>query len=364
MTQQSEAVGHAGTERARITAYPWDTGRDPAVDLLRGVAVVCMIIAHVRVWAPTDAVPVKLTLLMVNNVASPLFALVMGVSAGIVLTRRRHRAAGATFVVRNVVRGLILIALGVLLQQLGTFVAIVLMSLGATLVVASPLALLPVPILAVTTVATFAIGPWVNAAARAGLDPARVYGTAWVDQVLQWLVLSTHYRVVSLLPFVLAGVLLARYRLTVRTALTSIGVGVLAGAAVIVLRLLGHGHGVSEIVSGGVPDALLDVALAGTALGVIVLLARWAPMAPAVTVLMPVRAVGAMALTAYVLHVCLIALAQRSVLVEDPRAPYEHWLLYGGGILVITVLACWAWWRLLGKGPIERAMGLVTDRIG
>ena len=32
--------------------------------------------------------------------------------------------------------------------------------------------------------------------------------------------------------------------------------------------------------------------------------------------------------------------------------------------LVATVLACWAWWRLLGKGPIERAMGLVTDRIG
>lgn len=360
MSQQTARLSATQIDRDHV-AYPWERRRDPAVDLVRGVAIVCMVIAHVRVWAPVDSTLVTVALLVVNNVASPLFATVMGISAGIVLTRGSHRLAGATFVARSLVRGLILIGIGVLLQQLGTFVAIVLMSLGATLVVASPLALLPVPALAATTAVTFAVGPWVNAAARAGLDPARVYSTAWVDQVLQWFVLSTHYRVVSLLPFVLAGVLLARYRLTVRTALISIGVAVIAGAAVIVLRLLGHGLGVSEVVSGGVPDALLDVALTGTALGIIVLAARWSVLQPAVTALAPVRAAGAMALTCYVLHVGLIALAQR---VGDPRAPYDHWLAYGGGILVVTLLACWAWWQVIGKGPIERVMGLVTDRIG
>ena len=52
-------------------------------------------------------------------------------------------------------------------------------------------------------------GARVNAAARAAFAPERVYSPALVDQVLQWFVLSTHYRVVSLLPFVLLGVVLA-----------------------------------------------------------------------------------------------------------------------------------------------------------
>lgn len=344
----------------RVRGLPWDTGRDPAVDLVRGIAVICMVIAHVRVWAPTDDTLVKIVLVLVNNVASPLFALVMGVSAGIVLTRRSRPVQGRLFVERNLVRGLILITIGLALEQLGTFVAIVLMSLGATLMVAAPFALLPVRVLAVVTVVVFAAGPAVGAAARAAFDPARVHSPAIVDQVLQWFVLSTHYRVVSLLPFVLAGVLLARAGLTARAALTGLAVGVAAGVAVVALRLAGHGIGVSDIVSGGVPDALLDVALAASALGVIVLVARWAPARPLVTALAPVRAVGALALSAYVLHVCLIAFAQR---VGDPRTPYDSWPVYAGGVLVVTVIACWAWWRLLGKGPVERLMALVTDRM-
>lgn len=358
---RTASAGVDSTRTAPKSAFPWDGGRDPAVDLLRGVAVICMIIAHVRVWAPVSSEPVKIALVMINNVASPLFAIVMGISAGIVLTRRDKRAAGGGFVVRNVVRGLILIAIGLLLQQLGTFVAIVLMSLGATMIVAAPLALLPVPALAITAVVIFVAGPLVNAAARQALDPTRVYSHAWVDQVLQWLVLSTHYRMVSLLPFVLAGVLLARLRLTPRAAIVSLSIGVLAGLAVVALRLSGRGLGVSEIVSGDLPDSLLDVTLAASACGFIVLLARWRPMRRVVAALEPVRATGALALTAYVLHVALIALAMR---VGAPRTPYEHWVVYGGGILLGTLVVCWVWWQLLGKGPIERAMGLVTDRIG
>lgn len=207
-------------------------------------------------------------------------------------------------------------AIGLGLQELETFVAIVLMSLGATLVVAAPFALLPVRVLGAVTMLVFAVGPPVNAAARAAFAPERVYSPALVDQVLQWLALSTHYRVVSLLPFVLAG---------------------------------------------DVPDALLDVALAGCACGAVILLARWPPARPLVTALAPVRAVGALALTAYALHVGLIALVQRTT---APMTPYESWPLYASGVLAVTVLACSAWWQLLGKGPLERAMGLVTDRIG
>lgn len=340
---------------------PWDSGRDAAVDLVRGVAVVCMVIAHVRVWAPTDAAPVKLTLLVINNVASPLFALVMGVSAGIVLTRRRHRVTGTTFVLRNLIRGLVLIAIGVGLEQLHTFVAIVLMSLGATLVVAAPLALLPVQVLGVASALVFAVGPAVNAAARGALDPARVHSAAWVDQVLQWFVLSAHYRVVSLLPFVLLGVVLARVGLGRRDAVRSLVLGLAAGVAVVALWLGGRGIGRSDVVSGDLTDSLLDLALAGCAFGVLVLIARWPAGEPLITALAPVRAVGAMALTAYVLHVGLIALVMRTL---DGVTVSGNWPWLTSGVLLATVIACWAWWRLLGKGPVERLMGLVSDRVG
>lgn len=349
------------TAPAHHRSLPWDGGRDVAVDLVRGLAVVFMVIAHVRVWAPTDAAPVKFTLLVVNNVASPLFALVMGVSAGIVLTRRRHPVTGTTFVLRNLVRGLVLIVIGVGLEQLDTFVAIVLMSLGATLAVAAPLALLPVPVLVALATLTFAIGPAVNAAAREALDPTRVYSEAWVDQVLQWFVLSTHYRVVSLLPFVLIGVVLARVGLGRRAAAGSLGVGLLAGLAVIALWIGGRGIGRSDVLSGDLTDSLLDLALTGCAFGVIVLLARWPGGAPVVTALAPVRGVGTMALTAYVLHVALIALVMRTM---DWQATAEHWPWLTTGVLVVTVLGCWLWWRLVGRGPIERLMALVTDRVG
>lgn len=92
-------------DREPTPTYPWDGARDPAVDLVRGVAVVCMVIAHVRVWAPMDSEVVKIAITLVNNVASPLFALVMGISAGIVLTRRDAPVRGWVFLARNLVRG-------------------------------------------------------------------------------------------------------------------------------------------------------------------------------------------------------------------------------------------------------------------
>lgn len=347
--------------RRQAPTFPWDAGRDPAVDLVRGIAVVCMVIAHVRVWAPVTTVPAEAALLVVNNVASPLFALIMGVAAGIVLTRASRPVRGTTFITRNVVRGLVLIALGVALEQLHTFVAIVLMSLGATLVVAAPLAFLPVPVLAAAAVLAFAVGPAVGAAARAAVDPTRVHSDAWPDQVLQWLVLSTHYRVVSLLPFVLIGVVLARTGLGRRAAIGSVVVGLGAGVAVVLLRLSGRGIGTGTTVSGDLPDSLLDVALTGCVFGAVVLLARSSRARPVVTALSPVLAVGTMALTSYVLHVVLIAVVMQTL---DWQETARWWPLLTTGVLGGTVLACWLWWRLLGRGPLERLLARITNRIG
>ena len=89
-----------------------------------------MVIAHVRVWAPLDSEVVKIAITLVNNVASPLFCLVMGVAAGLVLTRTARPVRQAAFVARNVVRGLALIAIGLLIEDLPSNIAIVLQVLG------------------------------------------------------------------------------------------------------------------------------------------------------------------------------------------------------------------------------------------
>lgn len=354
------AVAPSLDQHAPERALPWDTGRDAAVDLVRGTAVVCMVVAHLTIVAPEASGPTALVVGLVNTVASPLFALVMGVSAGIVLTRRRRPRTGTTFVLRNVARGLLLIVIGVALEQLHSFIAIVLMSLGATLAVAAPLALLPAPVVAATAVTTFVVGPWLNAAARAALSPTRVTSAAWVDQVLQWLVLSTHYRVVSLLPFVLLGVVLARAGLTRRVGLVALLTGVLAGAVLVALQLTGHGVGGPGHTSGSLPDALLDLTLAAGAFGVLVLLARSRTGRPVVAALAPVRGVGALSLTAYALHVGLIALVLATI---EWQQMERSWIPISAAIMLGTVLGCWAWWRLVGRGPLERAVAAVTDRI-
>ena len=338
---------------------PWDGRRDPAVDLLRGAAVIFMIIAHVRVWAPVPPGAASLVIGLVNTVASPLFAVVMGVSAGIVLTRTRHRVAGAAFVIRNVVRGIILVLIGVGLESLDTFVAIVLMSLGATLAVSAPLALLPLPVLAATALLTFVLGPPVNVAVRARVDAGRLYSDAWGDQVLQWFVLSPHYRVVSLLPFVLIGVVLARTGLRRSGAWAMVAAGLVSGGLLVALEL--GGFLADGAPRGGWVDLLIDLALTGCVFGVIVLFARSPRMSGVVTALEPVRAVGATALTAYVLHVVLIALVIASV---DTLSMGSLWPLPVVGVFVATVLACWVWWRVIGRGPVERVMALATDPIG
>nr|WP_281366102.1 DUF418 domain-containing protein [Janibacter cremeus] len=148
--------------------------------------------------------------------------------------------------------------------------------------------------------------------------------------------------------------------MTRRVAAGSFVVGLVAGVAVVGLWLTGTGIGRSEVVSGDLADSLLDLALTGCAFGAIVLLARWPRASSAITAMAPVRAVGALALTSYVLHVVLIAVVTRTV---DWQSRAESWPLLAGGVLVGTVLACWMWWRLVGRGPVERLMAIPTDRI-
>ncbi|HWO50444.1 MAG TPA: heparan-alpha-glucosaminide N-acetyltransferase domain-containing protein [Ornithinibacter sp.] len=62
-------------------------------DVLRGVAILAMLIAHAVPFLPGAPSALNFLMFNINDVASPLFALVMGMSAQIVTQRtaRAHR---------------------------------------------------------------------------------------------------------------------------------------------------------------------------------------------------------------------------------------------------------------------------------
>ncbi len=74
-------------------------------------------------------------------------------------------------------------------------------------------------------------------------------------------------------------------------------------------------------------------------------------------VFQPLRALGSLALSLYVLHVAVLALWMHQGI--ELRRPATGWfvLLVGG-----TAAVAWVWWRFVGTGPIEMLMGLVTGR--
>ena len=68
-------------------ASPRSTERLVVPDVLRGVAILAMLIAHAMPLLMITARPVRFVVGNISDLASPLFALVMGISAQIVVQR-------------------------------------------------------------------------------------------------------------------------------------------------------------------------------------------------------------------------------------------------------------------------------------
>ncbi len=340
--------------RHDVVAPRHESGRNIGVDLARGLAVLAMVIAHVKHWAPTPPEPLATILSQLNNLASPFFGLVMGVSLGLVLGRAPLTArARAVLIAQNVVRGLLLVLLGLALQELGTFIAIVLQVLGLVLIVGTPIAMLGRVVSGVVAAVLFVVGPSVNDWARGTFSPVRLYDTSLDSQLLQWLFLSSSYRLTNLLPLFLLGVVLAGMGLRTRTALATLAVGAPVYVVATIRRELA-----ANVVSGSLLDNFCDLGLALSAFGIAMLVGQLPWLGWLRTLLTPVRAMGTLALSAYAFHVALIALFVKTMGVQA----YARWPLPVTVVLVATVLTTWAWWRWVGKGPIEVLMGWASGR--
>lgn len=321
-------------------------------DVLRGVAIVAMLIAHANPLLPQLPMAVRFVIGNVNDLASPLFALVMGMSAQLVWNTSRRVSAT---LLQQALRGIVLIALGLWMLTWGSWVVIVLPALGMLLIVGAPLVLLGSRALAVVLGIVVLIGAPLNELAR-GQVAQILSSNIVVQQLADWTVLGHSYRLTNLLPFFLLGALLLRSGL--RRDRTMWIMLAIAPFAYAVRPVLEKGLHQPAALSGSYPDTLHDVGLVFVAYAAIVLLASLPRRGPVVDgVFAPLRVWGQLALSLYLLHVWIVSLWATSV-----GWPTANMPIAWASVVLVPLAVAWLWWRFVGTGPVEWLMGAVSGR--
>lgn len=335
--------------------------RDVLVDALRGLAIFCMLVAHAAPLLGSLPVLPAAGLDVLNDVASPLFALVMGMAGVLVLRRMDTNAAG--FLAGKVVQGLVLILVGVALASLPTWVGVVLPQLGVLLMVGAPLLLLPERWYKSAAVIALVIGPIIALLTGLVVPPHWVANPGEGPALLQWLVTGLQYRVSSLLPFFLFGAFLWSSAALRRRA--PCGVMALCGTVLTLVSyaaavFAGHAGAVSLVTSGGYIDLARDVGLVSLVVGVVGMgaLRPVSPIGKSAGVLLSALAgPGKLALSLYTAHILLLVPVVAGIS-NQPTAVRAG--VFAAFILGIPVFG-WLWSRYLGKGPLERVMSWLGE---
>ncbi|WP_368732591.1 heparan-alpha-glucosaminide N-acetyltransferase domain-containing protein [Microbacterium sp. ZXX196] len=355
------SAGGVATIAPRRRARLGGAGREPGVDLARGLAVFGMFAAHVVVTATSfDAGDPASWNAVVNGNSSILFATLAGLSLALVsggaapLTGMALGTARA----RIAVRAVCIFLVGLALMALGTPVYVILPAYGILFLLALPLLGLPVWALAALAGAVAVVGPFAVAAIDAWPIWSGPEGAALAD-ALGW-----HYPFVAWIAFVAAGMALGRADLSrLSTAAAALCIG--SGAAILgfglVPRLLPlspafdgapHSTGMGEMIgSGGLAIAIV---------GACVLVCR----TPVRVLVWPLRAVGSMPLSAYAAQLVVWAVWIAATGGGDLgalagfRAAEPFWPLS-----LATLAACSAWAALVGKGPLEAGIAWVARTV-
>lgn len=340
-----------------------------SLDAVRGFAIVAMIIAHAIPF--TYAVSPGIVLAgeaLLNDVASPLFALVIGATVALNTAAEMARPDRRRFRLQTAIKAVALIVLGLALDLLEAHVAVVLAYLGATLLVALPLLFLSSRVLLVVTAVLCLAGPPLTELARSAAEatPQLVYPVTPVTVVLDWLALGFSYRVLGLLPLLLLGIVIGRWA-TGRNGRLALLLG--TGALLFAVSVPWREAAIAAEVytSGSYPDLLRDLGLSLLAYAALSLLVDgtrgWLQRA-ARLVLRPISAQGEMALSVYTLQVLVLAAVWASPLGAGDGGwvgTSRGWLITAGLLVACAVFAM-LWSRFVGIGPLERLIGVLTGR--
>lgn len=338
----------------------WNRLNGPAriagVDLARGLAIVGMFAAHLLVTA--DAFvwsdPESWTAL-VDGRSSILFATLAGVSIGLVTGGRIPLAGDRMSTARGqfAVRAALLFVLGILLILTGVPVYVILPAYAILFLLTLPFTRMPAPMVLGIAAMLALIMPFLQPMLN-GLPVWQLPFSAGIDAVIGW-----HYPFTVWIAFLLAGLGIARSGITrvavqmrmlvAGGALAAIGYGLSELPAPTaepywwsVWSAQPHSSGLFEVIgSGGFVIAVLAACL---------LLCR--PRALKL-VTVPLRAAGAMPLTAYAAQLIIWAVIATIEFGDAGdlfgfRSLEPFWPLTIG-----TLIGCTAWALLIGRGPLE-----------
>jgi uncharacterized membrane protein YeiB len=336
-------------------------GRLAGLDFARGLAVVGMLAAHLLTIEPWVSSRPETWLDIVNGRSSILFATLAGVSIALVTGGRtpvrgaaRARASG-----RLALRAGLLWILGLLLTATGVPVYVILPAYAILFLLSLPFLGLRAPALFALAAVLALVMPFVQAV----LDAAPFWSTATGEVVA--VSIGWAYPFPTWIAFLLAGMALGRSdlrSLSVQGMLLAGGAAVATVAAMLavttgstaameqtgflpaVWTARAHSSGLLEVVGSG---AFAIAVIAGCLL-VCRTIVRW--------VVVPLRAVGAMPLTAYTAQLLVWAVVAASVLgtttaLYEFRALEPFWPITLG-----LVVGCTAWALLIGRGPLEAAI--------
>ncbi|WP_194420004.1 heparan-alpha-glucosaminide N-acetyltransferase domain-containing protein [Microbacterium abyssi] len=355
--------------RARLRSN-WDRLNGPdriaGVDLARGLAIIGMFAAHLLVTADRFAWddPTTWTAL-VDGRSSILFATLAGVSIGLVTGARSPLQGERMAIVRwrLALRAAMLLVLGILLIITGVPVYVILPAYAILFLLALPFTGMPARTVLWAAAALALIMPLLQPLLNA-LPVWQSPYSGEIDAFIGW-----HYPFTVWIAFVLAGLGIARAGITRETvqvrmlvagsALAVIGYGLAELPAApadgywrSVWSAEPHSSGLLEVIgSGGFVIAVLAACLLLCRLGVLK------------AIVLPLRATGAMPLTAYTAQLVIWAIVAGVTLGDTTdlsgfRALDPFWPLTIG-----VLVGCTAWALLIGRGPLEWVMDRTAKRV-
>ena len=370
-TQGGQALLQSLVRVALVSSDPAGPAdrRLPALDVLRGSAILCMLIAHGMpfVWSTGVSRPREVVLGAINTVASPLFGLAMGAAAALVWARPAMSGAWPRRVLTDIARGVVLFALGMVLVKLNTWVVIVLHVLGMLMIIGLPIAALAGAsmrrgtrgsgmrwLLGSLTLALFALAPWVTGAVAPAENRLSNGETAGLAEIWAALIAGYSYRAVSLLPFFALGALIAAAGLLDRPRRLSVASLVATVALVPAYVLVRRSREIA--LSGDPVDQLFDLTLAAVAvtfvaiaMGAIPRKALWRPLAD----------LGTIALSVYALQLVVLR----------PLMRWQAWTTSGamGWVSLLVLVSVPSvlmigWRRVIGPGPLEFVVAQITGK--
>ncbi|WP_375384977.1 DUF418 domain-containing protein [uncultured Microbacterium sp.] len=336
-------------------------GRIAGTDLARGLAVLGMFAAHLLALPDFALADAATWLGVADGRSSILFATIAGVSIGLLSGGARPAEGAQLRAVRArlLVRAMFLWLLGALLIVTGVPVYVILPAYAFLFLLSIPLVPLSARVLLPLAAVLAVVMPFVQ---------------VWVDDLPFWgeeageglaLAIGWHYPFLTWIAFIVAGMGFARldvrrgvvqmWMLVVGAVLAAVGYGLNAASGADeasenvsywsrLWTARPHSTGLLEVIgSGGFAIAVIGACL---------LLCRTIVRYPVV----PLRAVGAMPLTAYTAQIVAWAIVAAYTLGDTGDLPGFRALAPFAPFALWTIAGCTAWALLVGRGPLEWTM--------